>query len=468
MYQVLYTFLEQKPIDGGRGWWRLTFKCYLAHTSALTACGDCCMLYIDECYSTRMPCESCAVHFTVFKRKRACQECDRYYCPACLPRGGGLICSPCRILTTRPLSRPAIAHLKIRDLQCFLQRQNVSTRGCVEKEDLVGLVVTHVNSVAYRRRPPRATTGPFSTSKGFTNNINELLTSAFDLRPNPSNYGQQTNNRCYNATHGHAATAPRSEPTVFSRQSESAAAPDPTRASGTAPMAAPQPTIPPDTAPRSDNERRVEVQMETQDVREQQPVMESTDCFEIEDVDDSDWEFVLRVSRPLPEDSSVLLTENESTSSTPQRASSEPELRRSPSVATEGDSASLQEESMVGHMTRPARLHLDDLSLADLDMLSIRQLKELLVINRVEFRGCLERADLLSRVRTLHAEHHKYSKNAENLSLEESCKICMAAPLECVLLECGHIAACTACSKQLAECPICRQYVVRAVRFFRS
>lgn len=56
----------------------------------------------------------------------------------------------------------------------------------------------------------------------------------------------------------------------------------------------------------------------------------------------------------------------------------------------------------------------------------------------------------------------------DNLPIEECCKICMAAPLECVLLECGHIAACTACSKQLAECPICRQYVVRAVRFFRS
>lgn len=56
----------------------------------------------------------------------------------------------------------------------------------------------------------------------------------------------------------------------------------------------------------------------------------------------------------------------------------------------------------------------------------------------------------------------------DNLPIEECCKICMAAPLECVLLECGHIAACTGCSKQLAECPICRQYVVRAVRFFRS
>ncbi|KOB62655.1 putative RING finger protein [Operophtera brumata] len=78
-----------------------------------------------------MPCESCAVQFSVFKRKRVCYECERYYCSGCLRRGGGAMCAPCRVLATRPLSRSSIAHLKVRDLQCFLQRQNVSTRGCV-------------------------------------------------------------------------------------------------------------------------------------------------------------------------------------------------------------------------------------------------------------------------------------------------------------------------------------------------
>lgn len=79
----------------------------------------------------KMPCESCAVQFSVFKRKRACSECERYYCSGCLRRGGGTMCAPCRVLSTRPLVRQTIAHLKVRDLQCFLQRQNVSTRGCV-------------------------------------------------------------------------------------------------------------------------------------------------------------------------------------------------------------------------------------------------------------------------------------------------------------------------------------------------
>lgn len=81
----------------------------------------------------KMPCESCAVQFSVFKRKRACSECERYYCSGCLRRGGGTMCVPCRVLSTRPLVRQTISHLKVRDLQCFLQRQNVSTRGCVGK-----------------------------------------------------------------------------------------------------------------------------------------------------------------------------------------------------------------------------------------------------------------------------------------------------------------------------------------------
>lgn len=56
----------------------------------------------------------------------------------------------------------------------------------------------------------------------------------------------------------------------------------------------------------------------------------------------------------------------------------------------------------------------------------------------------------------------------EKASADELCKICMDAPMECVMLECGHIATCIACGKRLSECPICRQYVIRVVRFFRS
>lgn len=48
------------------------------------------------------------------------------------------------------------------------------------------------------------------------------------------------------------------------------------------------------------------------------------------------------------------------------------------------------------------------------------------------------------------------------------CKICMDNPVDCVMLECGHMCTCLLCGKQMNECPICRQYVVRVVRTFKS
>ncbi|KAI8435435.1 hypothetical protein MSG28_003742 [Choristoneura fumiferana] len=275
----------------------------------------------------KMPCESCAVQFSVFRRKRACSECERFYCSACLRRGGGAMCAPCRALSTRPLQRVAIVHLKVRDLQCFLQRQNVSTRGCVEKEELVTLCVAHVNSAAYRRRAPRA---PFPSLKGFTTNINVFLSSAFDLRaspppapPAPRSYPPHpqpdaSRGGCVNAAHAHAPHRERFSATPGGE--ERITVPLPTGGAGGAAEAAGGAHV--DTA----------------------------DCFEVEDLDDAGWEFVRRPAEPLPNDSEVLLAASEgSLPASPLRASSSLELRSASSRAAsaEPDSASLQDEPVL-------------------------------------------------------------------------------------------------------------------------
>ncbi|XP_047528348.1 E3 ubiquitin-protein ligase RNF34 isoform X1 [Vanessa atalanta] len=414
-----------------------------------------------ECY--KMPCESCAVQFSVFKRKRACSECERNYCSGCLRRGGGTMCGPCRVLSTRPLYRQSISHLKVRDLQYFLQRQNVSTRGCVEKEELVSLCVSHVNSAAYRRRGPRAGASPFSSLKGLTTNINDFINSAFDLR-NPAHPAPPADrSSCFNSSHAHSPT-------------------NGTAADANIPDRRFTPTPGGERDVRvsaSETEPAAERGAEADAEREPEVPVDTTDCFEIEDLDDTGWEFITRPAAPLPNDSEVLLA---ALRGSPRRAASELELHTPDGSAASAGSASLQDEPQLRDPADPAgpdapdlgnhspkHLTLEQIKQAtDLDLLSVKQLKELLTRNRVEFRGCLERKDLLERAKTLWANHVKYKDEIDNLPFEESCKICMAAPLECVLLECGHIAACTACSKQLAECPICRQYVVRAVRFFRS
>lgn len=123
---------------------------------------------------------------------------------------------------------------------------------------------------------------------------------------------------------------------------------------------------------------------------------------------------------------------------------------------------------------RRARASLSDLSsLRDIEDLSVRQLKEILARNFVNYSGCCEKWELVERVSRLYRETEENRKsNCEKGPLtihdDNLCRICMDAVIDCVLLECGHMVTCTKCGKRMNECPICRQYVVRAVHVFKS
>jgi len=58
----------------------------------------------------------------------------------------------------------------------------------------------------------------------------------------------------------------------------------------------------------------------------------------------------------------------------------------------------------------------------------------------------------------------------ENMSLKDKtlCKICMDNPLQMVFLPCGHLSTCEDCSKNLKECPICRQNITGKVKTYWS
>jgi len=61
-------------------------------------------------------------------------------------------------------------------------------------------------------------------------------------------------------------------------------------------------------------------------------------------------------------------------------------------------------------------------------------------------------------------------EDKENLDDNDEglCNICMDNPIDCVILECGHMCACSKCAKSLKECPICRRKVARVVRTYTS
>lgn len=98
-------------------------------------------------------------------------------------------------------------------------------------------------------------------------------------------------------------------------------------------------------------------------------------------------------------------------------------------------------------------------------LLSSRELKQILFDNFIDYKGCVEKNELQDRVRSLYNDKIKSEVDSDDSNM---CKICWDEPIDCVLLDCGHMTTCTACGKRLNECPICRQFIVKCVHVFRS
>ncbi|XP_064648290.1 E3 ubiquitin-protein ligase RNF34-like isoform X3 [Lineus longissimus] len=377
-------------------------------------------------------CEACSVPFTFLKRKKLCCVCQNNYCTACVIRdqGGLRTCNKCRILSSRRLSRSELMQLKIKDLRQYLLMKNITMDGCKEKKDLVELIVK-------------------------------------------SNNGQST--------------------VELQRQQQQ--------------------------AHQEWVEQLARQHQETQ-TSEGQGSQSSGESLEAEE-------------------------------SPPQATQHSPSTSSEdwiPHTAEETQSAELMqtvhhdtpESNEPDQPAPPRRMTLEQLQHeSDIDELSVRQLKEVLANNFVDYKGCCEKRELVERTKRLWNENQRqwqriHSKNSRQKNRagassqnrrdsqkkrsfwslifpssglpsvptpndpgvpppsygeatqsdpshsslcnpadddeEEDgmCKICMDAPIDCVLLECGHFVACTKCGKRLSECPICRQYVVRAVHIFRA
>ncbi|KAK5928839.1 hypothetical protein CgunFtcFv8_010123 [Champsocephalus gunnari] len=170
--------------------------------------------------------------------------------------------------------------------------------------------------------------------------------------------------------------------------------------------------------------------------------------------------------------------------STPEPPAAEPEAPPPPTGPAPAAEPEVQEEDQAWDPEEAPvsgrRASLSDLSsVDDIEALSVRQLKEILARNFVNYKGCCEKWELMERVVRLYQDQQNLqAASAVNASEsagsgsagpeEHLCKICMDSPIDCVLLECGHMITCTKCGKRMSECPICRQYVVRAVHVFRS
>lgn len=167
-------------------------------------------------------------------------------------------------------------------------------------------------------------------------------------------------------------------------------------------------------------------------------------------------------NHPYPQNGRNTQNVNRTSSNNIPSATSRPQPQRQ----SQGPSASVPPQD---YNPPKKLLKLSDFTSEEqLNDLSVKQLKELLTLNRVDYKGCVEKGELLERVVMLWVDNNLHKNDNFDGNMEDCCKICMDAPLDCVLLECGHMATCLECGKQLAECPICRQYVTRVVRTFKA
>jgi len=107
-------------------------------------------------------------------------------------------------------------------------------------------------------------------------------------------------------------------------------------------------------------------------------------------------------------------------------------------------------------------------SYSNLEELNVGSLKLILHNNGVDYTDCIEKLDLIQKI-TKHCPHVLNVKSKSelfNIPEQEQCIICYDRRIDAVLLECGHLAVCVTCTKNLRECPICRRLVSRVVQIF--
>nr|XP_046224123.1 E3 ubiquitin-protein ligase RNF34-like isoform X2 [Oncorhynchus gorbuscha] len=319
-------------------------------------------------------CKACGLAFSVFRRKHICSDCKKSFCALCSVLQENLrCCTTCHLLRGTAFQRPQLMALRVKDLRQYLLLRNIPTDTCREKEDLVDLVLCHLEA------------GENTSTQGAVEE-------------------EEDTDSLHSLPHSLHASPPSATRRSASEQSVLSAS------QGDAPLS------------RSDSSGTAQ-------------------------------------SQPHGEAPTIPLLHLE-----PAR---EPIIEISPVTQ------------------RRMRASLSDLdNEGDIESLSVRQLKEILARNFVNYSGCCEKWELIERVHRLYRENEQNRKSMENVSNINSvtadsmkaqlasddhlCRICMDAVIDCVLLECGHMVTCTKCGMRMSECPICRQYVVRAVHVFKS
>lgn len=427
-----------------------------------------------------------------------------------------LKCNKCKVLSARPLCRSQLQQLRVKDLQLYLTSQKVSTKGCVEKEDLVNLLMRHAGNssnstqrsdfssfpgsqadtqsrdlsserclqeqsvfraacLSAQRFPSTAQTLHKNDDLGSSGMVERANTSSGEIASaSCSGSGSHFQNEAQSATDMFV-----SHQDIFNISNSSSSSSTPSSNGWCVKQSVADFDI-------------VEVTDWTGDVSNldtgPDPLVTITEdeppnCT----FSEGDHVTVTEVLEDLETDTAAVRSSLEDGCSVSVTAVEVMQTEEAAALAVEteeaeddhdhnitadapsDETADIAMEEHVVTMQACTGITLASISsLEDVEKLTVKQLKELLSLNRVDYRGCCEKPELMERVIRLWQEDSRTRQGLDTMNMDQLCKICMDAPVECVILECGHLATCMACGKQLSECPICRQFVIRVVRIFHA
>jgi len=407
-----------------------------------------------------MICDMCSVKFTLINRKKVCCECKNYFCGSCLPREGGKrYCVRCRELSKVPPLRTELMKLRVKDLQNYLVRKHVNTKACVEKKDLVELVLRENGEGASARAPPTSSSWEDPTIR-VSDEVPLERKNNFPKSYVDSSHRRELFEKLSESGEGTTESLEENEETLVEEISQNT----------------------------EDEEREVEnTPVELMEIDEEldeviSVVVESPEST-VDNTEESKASGLDKVESGA--DSGAVGAEGKESVQGEREKSEEgkkeveevesEDQQQRPDGAANRLSVDVLNDLPSSTPSSPRRfaqhsmVYLSELeSLDDLKELSNKQVKEILAMNRVNFKGCVEKKELLKIVERLWRQEQRQKQEADNMDDDSLCKICMDSPVDCVMLECGHMCTCTNCGKQMAECPICRQYVIRVVRTFKA
>jgi len=403
-------------------------------------------------------CERCSNSFGVFKRRKTCTYCRQEFCNSCLIRLPEMrVCVTCDSFSSADANEADIMRCKTKHLRNYLTYKNIDTSTCKEKRELVELIL--------RLRPPQAPNSrnqeqrqqqnqgqhqqqqpnfQHQNQNGFNNTLNNLMSNIQEfVNFNVNNAFQQGNGNEGASANPNAGSnrATQSSTTTTNTTTTSSTNNGNTTTTSSSSSSSSFDNPQPQQAQQQPNHAFAQNIFSFNPGSQAQPA-------------------------PAP----------------PPRP---PPPHQPQSQSTINDETA--QPQSTPNVERRRRASLSDIqSEAEIENLNVKQMKEILSSNFVEYKGCVEKNDLVQRLKLLYESNLANKRLQEeiaqpqptestisdgtkrNVGEDDLCKICMDSLVDCVLIECGHMVACTKCGKRLAECPICRQNVVRVIRVFKS